>query len=80
MLDTKPPPLRPLRGRLRAVTPVGGVDLNRAEAPPDRSAEATPDLTLRRPWPRAIPGGCTPDRSKLFGSHGQRPWFHETMR
>jgi len=18
----------------------------------------------------------TPDRSKLFGSHGQRPWFH----
>jgi hypothetical protein len=22
---------------------------------------------------------CTPDRSKLFGSHGQRPWFHEVM-
>ena len=80
MLDTKPLPLRPLRGWLRAVTPVAGMDLNRAEATPDRSAEATPDLTLRRPWPRAIPGGCTPDRSKLFGSHGQRPWFHETMR
>src|SRR5262249_6398747 len=24
-------------------------------------------------------GGSTPDRSKLFGSHGQRPWFHEVM-
>src|SRR3954447_3173146 len=21
----------------------------------------------------------TPDRLKLFGSHGQRPWFHEVM-
>jgi hypothetical protein len=20
-------------------------------------------------------GGSTPDRSKLFGSHGQRPWI-----
>jgi hypothetical protein len=38
------------------------------------------DLTLRRPWPRGTPGEGTPDRSKLFGSHGQRPWFHEVMR
>jgi hypothetical protein len=22
----------------------------------------------------AAPGNCTPDRSKLVGSHGQRPW------
>jgi ion channel len=26
----------------------------------------------------AEPGG-TPDRSKLFGSHGQRPWLHEVV-
>jgi hypothetical protein len=24
-------------------------------------------------------GGSTPERLKLFGSHGQRPWFHEVM-
>src|SRR5436305_2113301 len=22
---------------------------------------------------------CTPDRSKLFGSHGQRPWLHNVV-
>src|SRR5512135_3436822 len=22
---------------------------------------------------------CTPDRSKLFGSHGQRPWLHDVV-
>jgi hypothetical protein len=38
------------------------------------------DLALRRPWPRRTPGEGTPDRSKLFGSLGQRPWFHEVMR
>jgi hypothetical protein len=37
------------------------------------------DLTLRKPWPRGTPGESTPDRSKLFGSHGQRPWFHGIM-
>ena len=25
-------------------------------------------------------GKSTPDRSKLFGSHGQRPWFQQVMR
>ena len=25
-------------------------------------------------------GASTPERSKLFGSHGQRPWFHEVMK
>src|SRR5262249_30750982 len=29
---------------------------------------------------RGTRGEGTPDRSKLFGSHGQRPWFHEVMR
>ena len=24
-------------------------------------------------------GKSTPDRSKLFGSHGQRPWFQQVM-
>jgi hypothetical protein len=24
-------------------------------------------------------GGSTPERSKLFGSHGQRPWFPEVI-
>ena len=28
----------------------------------------------------SFPGDCTPDRSKLFGSHGQRPWFHDVMK
>jgi hypothetical protein len=37
------------------------------------------DLAGRRPWPRRTPGKGTPVRSKLFGSHGQRPWFHEVM-
>jgi hypothetical protein len=23
---------------------------------------------------------CTPDRSKLFGSHGQRPWLHDVVK
>jgi transposase len=23
---------------------------------------------------------CTPDRSKLFGSHGQRPWLHNVVK
>ncbi len=27
-----------------------------------------------------FPGESTPDRSKLFGSHGQRPWFQQVMR
>src|SRR5690348_8394238 len=35
------------------------------------------EFTLRRPWPRGTSGEGTPDRSKLFGSHGQRPWIHE---
>jgi small-conductance mechanosensitive channel len=38
---------------------------------------------LLHPAPRAfrkdslcrLANACTPDRSKLFGSHGQRPWF-----
>src|SRR5262245_61890623 len=33
-----------------------------------RDAEASPFL-----------GGSTPERSKLFGSRGQRSWFHEVM-
>jgi hypothetical protein len=32
----------PRGGRFRAVAPVGGVDINRTEASPDRSAGATP--------------------------------------
>ena len=27
-----------------------------------------------------FPGESTPDRSKLFGSHGQRPWFQQVMK
>jgi hypothetical protein len=23
---------------------------------------------------------CTPDRSKLFGSHGQRPWIYDVLK
>src|SRR3954467_12865199 len=26
-----------------------------------------------------LTGRCTPDRSKLFGSHGQRPWLHDVV-
>ena len=26
-----------------------------------------------------MPGRCTPDRWKLFGSHGQRPWLHDVV-
>src|SRR5262249_14126563 len=39
------------------------------------------DLALRRPWRRRRrrPGEGTPDRSKLFGSHGQRPWLHDVV-
>jgi len=25
-------------------------------------------------------GNCTPDRSKLFGSHGQRPWIYDVLK
>ena len=25
-------------------------------------------------------GNCTPDRSKLIGSHGQRPWIYNVLR
>jgi hypothetical protein len=39
---------------------------------------------LCRCYPRVLPstdqnGKSTPDRSKLFGSHGQRPWYQPLM-
>ena len=27
-----------------------------------------------------LPSDFTPDRSKLFGSHGQRPWLHDVVK
>ncbi len=40
------------------------------EVPP--SCPAGPS---RKEEPMPFPSDCTPDRSKLYGSHGQRPWY-----
>ena len=65
----------PRGGRLREVAPVGGVAGSRIQAIPPCSAEASPGRTPWMPSRGRFPGGSTPDRSKLFGSHGQRPWI-----
>src|SRR5512142_822463 len=49
----------------------------------NRSSSSTGVSQYRRlieasPTRGAEPGG-TPDRSKLFGSHGQRPWLHDVV-
>src|SRR5512142_3005267 len=49
----------------------------------NRSSSSTGVSPYRRlieasPTRGAEPGG-TPDRLKLFGSHGQRPWLHEVV-
>jgi hypothetical protein len=36
-------------------------------------------VSLRMPRLGGTSGGCTPDRSKLFGSHGQRPWIYNRL-
>jgi len=65
----------PRGGRLREVAPVGGVEVNGIQAIPPCSAEASPGIPPKHAKPRKFPGGSTPDRWKLFGSHGQRPWI-----
>jgi len=67
------------RGPVPWGSPRWGRGCQRTEASPDRSAEAALiSLSEGRDLLRGTSGG-TPDRSKLFGSHGQRPWFHEVM-
>src|SRR5512135_1228305 len=49
----------------------------------NRSSSSTGVSQYRRlieasPTRGAEPGG-TPDRSKLFGAHGQRPWLHDVV-
>ena len=69
----------PRGGRLREVAPVGGVDVIETQALP----HARQRLLRRSPQDAEaskFPGESTPDRSKLFGSHGQRPWFQQVMK
>src|SRR5512142_2772020 len=37
-------------------------------------------IESRPPTQGPVRSEGTPDRSKLFGSHGQRPWLHEVVR
>jgi hypothetical protein len=60
--------------------PAVGTDSQPDRGPSRSFGVGHPDPALRRPEPRGTPRGCTPDRSKLFGSHDQRPWFHEVMK
>ena len=81
----------PRGGHCRVVAPVGGVDVKATHAIPRRSATATPTGRLALPsvlWASSFGeaeltpfrGRSTPDRSKLFGSHGQRPWVQHAMK
>src|SRR5262245_26593536 len=69
----------PRGGRLREVAPVRGVGINRTRASSATLGNGFSSEGVSDVKPSAIRGGGTPDRSKLFGSHGQRPWFHEVM-
>src|SRR3954454_11882224 len=70
----------PRGGRFRAVAPVGGGEGRRADSTNGLGYACLPSGFRTHPGlrPRGS-AGCTPDRSKLFGSHGQRPWFHDVM-
>ena len=75
----------PRGGRSRQLAPFGG----RQGSRPDRRHHApaprwhrdhlhdSRTLSHQEREPNTEEG--TPDRWKLFGSHGQRPWFHEVM-
>src|SRR4051812_34580105 len=63
-----------LRGQLPQARPGGPASGWGCGAPGEPSA---PPIPL--PTEGLSPEG-TPDRSKLFGSHGQRPWFYEIIR
>src|SRR5512146_2759372 len=62
-----------LRGQLPQARPGGPASGWGCGAPGEPSA---PPIPL--PTEGLRPEG-TPDRSKLFGSHGQRPWFYEII-
>jgi hypothetical protein len=64
----------PRGGRLREEAPAGGVEVNRTHAVSQTLGIGLPRDQGPDAKPRKILDGCPPDRSKLFGSHGQRPW------
>jgi hypothetical protein len=78
----------PRGGRLREVAPLGGVVVKLTQAV---LVARQRRLSIARHRPLWITlssgparcrfsGGCTPDRSKLFGSHGQRPWVYNVLK
>src|SRR5512143_2086640 len=67
--DARSPRPAPARPRLR---------LPRLESGGVRRSPRTVRSSAQAPERGAEPGG-TPDRSKLVGSHGQRPWLHNVV-
>src|SRR5512142_1921674 len=67
--DARSPRPAPARPRLR---------LPRLESGGVRRSPRTVRSSAHAPERGAEPGG-TPDRSKLVGSHGQRPWLHNVV-
>jgi len=64
----------PRGGRLREAAPVGGVDFKQTRVfSQTLSIGLSLDHRLNA-YAMEFVGGSAPDRSKLFGSHGQRPW------
>jgi hypothetical protein len=64
----------PRGGRSRQIAPVGGVDVKRSLAVLHGVDIPFSATGVRQPGRMRFIEGTTPDRSKLFGSHGHRPW------
>src|SRR5688500_13023241 len=56
-------------------------DISPPFALPPAAERTRPDRgDPRAELPIGAEGRGTPDRSKLFGSHGQRPWLHDVVK